>query len=140
LLDATPKMEQVQVARFMQVIFDLQTAGENDAAYNLFAKVMKHTDDQKTRREIFYWMADSRRAQKRYINAAQLYLKSAMYPDPRNMDPWSQTAHYQAAVVLAKAGLYQDAQTLLRRLLKVTKNPERREALQRELQKMWAMQ
>ncbi|MEJ2361707.1 MAG: hypothetical protein P8Z75_09815 [Gammaproteobacteria bacterium] len=140
LLDATPKMEQVQVDRFMQVIFDLQTAGENDAAYNLFAKVMKHTDDQKTRREIFYWMADSRRAQKRYINAAQLYLKSAMYPDPRNMDPWSQTAHYQAAVVLAKAGLYQDAQTLLRRLLKVTKNPERREALQRELQKMWAMQ
>lgn len=140
LLAANPKLEQIQVDRFMQVIFDLQTAGENDAAYNLFEKVMKHTDDQKTRREIYYWMADSRKAQKRYVDAAELYLKSAMYPDPKSMDPWSQTAHYQAAVVLAKAGLYQDAQTLLNRLLTVTKDPDRREALQRELQKMWAMQ
>lgn len=140
LLAANPKLKQLQVNRFMQVIFDLQTAGENEAAYNLFKKVMKHTDDQKTQREIYYWMADSRKAQKRYVDAAELYLKSAMYPDPKSMDPWSQTAHYQAAVVLAKAGLYQDAQTLLNHLLKVTKDPERRVALQRELQKMWAMQ
>jgi len=140
ILDTNPKMEQLQIDRFMQVIFDLQTAGENDAACELFTKVMTRTDDQKTRREIYYWMADSRKAQERYDEAAQLYLKSAMYPDPASMDPWSQTAHYQAAVVLAKAGLYQDAQTLLERLLKVTKDPERRDALQRELQKMWAMQ
>lgn len=140
LLDANPKLEQLQTDRLMQVIFDLQTAGENEAAYDLFTKLMAHTDDQKTQREIYYWMADSRKAQERYAEAAQLYLKSAMYPDPASMDPWAQTAHYQAAVVLAKAGLYQDAQTLLERLLKVTQDPERREALQRELQKMWAMQ
>ncbi len=140
ILNTNLKMEQLQVDRFMQVIFDLQTAGENEAACELFTKVMTRTDDQKTRREIYYWMADSRKAQERYDEAAQLYLKSAMYPDPASMDPWSQTAHYQAAVVLAKAGLYQDAQTLLERLLKVTKDPERRDALQRELQKMWAMQ
>ena len=140
ILDSNPKMEQLQVDRFMQVIFDLQTAGENDAAYDLFAKLFQHTDDEKTQREIYYWMADSRKAQERYDEAAQLYLKSAMYPDPKNMDPWAQTAHYQAAVVLAKAGMYQDAKTLLEHLLKVTKDPQRREALQRELQKMWAMQ
>jgi len=140
LLAANPKLEQFQVDRFMQVIFDLQTAGENEAAYNLFAELMIRTEDQKTRREMFYWMADSRKAQERYADAARLYLKSAMYPDPDNMDPWAQTANYQAAVVLAKAGLYRDAQALLRRLLKVTKEPERRAALQRELQKMWAMQ
>jgi hypothetical protein len=140
ILDANPKLEQLQVDRFMQVVFDLQTAGENEAAYDLFAKLMTHTDDQKTQREMYYWMADSRKAQERYAEAAQLYLKSAMYPDPKSMDPWAQTAHYQAAVVLAKAGLYQDAQTLLEHLLKVTQDPERRAALQRELQKMWAMQ
>jgi hypothetical protein len=140
ILDSHPKLEQLQVDRFMQVIFDLQTAGENDAACELFAKLFKHTDDQKTQREIYYWMADSRKAQERYDEAAQLYLKSAMYPDPNSMDPWAQTAHYQAAVALAKAGMYQDAQTLLERLLKVTEDPQRREALQRELQKMWAMQ
>ena len=140
ILKANPKLKQLQVDRFMQVIFDLQTAGENEAACDLFAKVMTRTDDQKTQREIYYWMADSRKAQERYDEAAQLYLKSAMYPDPTSMDPWSQTAHYQAAVALAKAGMYQDAKTLLERLLKVTKDPERRDALQRELQKMWAMQ
>ena len=140
LLDAHPKLEQLQLDRFMQVIFDLQTAGENEAAYDLFAKLIKHTEDQKTQREIYYWMADSRKAQERYVEAAQLYLKSAMFPDPTSMDPWAQTAHYQAAVVLAKAGLYQDAHNLLEQLLKVTQDPQRREALQRELQKMWAMQ
>lgn len=140
LLDRNPKLQQLQIERYMQVLFDLQTAGENAAAYALFAKLLKHTDDKKTQREIYFWMADSRKAQKRYADAAQLYLKSAMYLDPKSMDPWSQTAHYQAAVVLAKAGLYQDAQTLLKRLLRVTKDPERRVALQRELQKMWAMQ
>ena len=116
LLDANPKLEQIQVDRSMQVIFDLQTAGENEAAYDLFAKLMTHTDDQKTQREIYYWMADSRKSQERYDEAAQLYLKSAMFPDPKAMDPWAQTAHYQAAVALAKAGLYQDAQTLLDQL------------------------
>ena len=140
LLDANPKLEQIQVDRSMQVIFDLQTAGENEAAYDLFAKLMTHTDDQKTQREIYYWMADSRKSQERYDEAAQLYLKSAMFPDPKAMDPWAQTANYQAAVVLAKAGMYQDAQTLLEHLLKITEDPQRREALQRELQKLWAMQ
>jgi len=140
LLKDNPKLQQLQVERFMQVVFDLQTAGENEAAYNLFGELMSRSDDQKTRREIYYWMADSRKAQERYADAARLYLKSAMYPDPASMDPWAQTANYQAAVVLAKAGLYQDAQTLLQRLLKVTQDPERRVALQRELQKMWAMQ
>lgn len=140
LLDIHPKLQQLQLDRFMQVVFDLQTAGENDAAYDLFAKLLSHTDDQKTQREIYYWMADSRKAQEHYAEAAQLYLKSAMYPDPTSMDPWAQTAHYQAAVVLAKAGLYQDAQSLLERLLKVTQDPQRRETLQRELQKTWAMQ
>lgn len=140
LLAANTKLEQLQIERFMQVVFDLQTAGENEAAYNLFGELMTRCDDQKTRREIYYWMADSRKAQERYADAARLYLKSAMYPDPASMDPWAQTANYQAAVVLAKAGLYQDAQSLLQRLLKVTQDPERRVALQRELQKMWAMQ
>lgn len=140
LLAANPKLEQPQIDRFMQVVFDLQTAGENETAYGLFTELMARTDDQKLKREMYYWMADSRKAQERYAEAAQLYLKSAMYLDPKAMDPWAQTAHYQAAIVLAKAGLYRDAQTLLENLLKVTDDPQRREALQRELQKLWAMQ
>lgn len=140
LLEKNPALEQIQTDRFMQVVFDLQTAGENEPAYNLFAKLMTRTKDEKIQREIYFWMADSRKAQERYDEAAQLYLKSAMYPDPASMDDWAQTAHYQAADVLAKAGMYQDAQILFERLLNVTNDPPRRAALKRELQKLWAMQ
>lgn len=140
LLEKNPALEQIQIDRFMQVVFDLQTAGENEPAYHLFAKLMTRTKDEKIQREIYFWMADSRKAQERYDEAAQLYLKSAMYPDPASMDDWAQTAHYQAADVLAKAGMYQDAQILFERLLKVTSDPPRRAALKRELQKLWAMQ
>ena len=140
LLDKNPSLEQVQIDRLMQVLFDLQTAGENESAYNLFAKLMTRTKDEKIQREIYFWMADSRKAQERYDEAAQLYLKSAMYPDPASMDDWAQTANYQAADVLAKAGMYQDARILFERLLKVTNDPPRRAALKRELQKLWAMQ
>ena len=85
-------------------------------------------------------MAESRKSQERYADAAQLYLKSAMHPDPKNMDPWAQTAHYQAAESLARAGLYDDATTLFKHLLRVTEDPTRRATLQRELQRLWAMQ
>lgn len=136
---ATQKMlEPLQLDRFMQVLFDLQTVGEHEAAYQLFEKVMTQTEDQKIQREIYFWMADSRKAQEQYDKAARLYLKSAMYPDPGNMDPWAQTAHYQAADALAKAGMYGDAQNLFEHLLKVTEEPSRRAVLERELQKLAA--
>jgi len=140
LLDRNNKMEQSQVDRTMQVIFDLQTAGEHEAAYQLFEKIMSRTDDEKIQREIYFWMADSRKAMEQYDEAARLYLKSAMHPDPENMDPWAQTAHYQAAVALSKAGMYEDAQVLFEYLLRVTDDPSRRAVLKSELQKLWAKQ
>lgn len=140
ILDANPKMEQLQVDRLMQVIFDLQTAGEHEAAYELLAKAMTRSTDEKLQREIYYWMAESRKAQERYDEAAQLYLQSAMHPDPKNMDPWAQTAHYQAAEALARAGMFDDAQNLFERLLRVTEDPTRRATLKNELQKLWAKQ
>ena len=140
LLDGNAKMQPEQVDRFMQVIFDLQTAGEHEAAYQLFEKIMTRTDDEKIQREIYFWMADSRKAMEQYEGAARLYLKSAMHPDPENMDPWAQTAHYQAAVALSKAGLYEDAQVLFEFLLRVTEEPARRAVLKSELQKLWAKQ
>lgn len=138
LLDSNKTMKPLQLDRFMQVIFDLQTTGEHESAYQLLEKTMTRTKDEKIQREIFFWMADSRKAQEQYDKAARLYLRSAMHPDPENMDPWAQTAHYQAADALARAGMYDDAQTLFERLLKVTEEPSRRTVLERELQKLAA--
>lgn len=140
LLEKGKELDQDQIDKLLQVVFDLQTAGQHEQAFNLFAKVLTKTKDEKIQREIYYWMADSRKSQERYADAAQLYLKSAMHPDPENMDPWAQTAHYQAAESLAHAGLYDDATVLFKRLLRVTEDPTRRATLKRELQRLWALQ
>lgn len=140
LLQKNKQLDQEQIDKLLQVVFDLQTAGKHELAYGLFEQVLGYSKDEKIQREIYYWMADSRKSQERYAEAAQLYLKSAMHPDPENMDPWAQTAHYQAAESLARAGLYDDARTLFKRLLKVTEDPTRRATLQRELHRLWAMQ
>lgn len=140
LLAKNKTLEQDQIDKLLQVVFDLQTAGQHKLAHQLFDTVLRYTKDEKVQREIYYWMADSRKSQERYADAAQLYLKSAMHPDPDNMDPWAQTAHYQAAESLARAGLYDDATTIFKRLLRVTDDPTRRATLKRELQRLWALQ
>ena len=112
----------------------------NESAYLCFEKALLYIKDTQRQREMYYWMADSRKAQERYADAAQLYLKSAMHPQPDNMDPWAQTARYQAAESLARAGLYKDAEVLFEHLLRVTTEPTRQATLKRELQRLWAMQ
>lgn len=140
ILTETKEFKPEQIDRLLQVVFDLQTAGEHELAYALFADSMRYVQDEKIQRELLYWMAESRKAQERYEEAARLYLKSADHPVPDNMDPWAQTARYHAADSLAKAGLYKDAETIFAHLLRVTDDPTRRANLKVQLQKLWAMQ
>ncbi len=136
LLDDSPDLGREQLDRLLQVVFDLQTVKANEAAYRLFEKILPRAPDDTFRRELYYWMAESRMAQKRHAEAARLYLKSANTPEFGAMDPWAQTARYHAAEALAEAGMTSDARTLLTRLLKITKDPGRRALLQRQLQKL----
>ncbi len=136
LLAETAEPSREQLDRLLQVVFDLQTVQAHEAAYRLFEQVMARAPDDGLRRELYYWMAESRKAQQRYAEAARLYLKSANFPEPGAMDPWGQTARYQAAEALGQAGLVEDARNLFRRLLKTTKDPGRRAMLQRQLQQL----
>ncbi len=136
MLQQNQHFEPAQMDHLMQVIFDLQAVGLPGQAYVLLSKIMTLTDDPKLQREIYYWMADSKKAQRQFEEAARLYLKSAMFTDAKAMDPWAQTARYQAAVALGKAGLLADARTIYRHLLRVTKDTTREAVLQRELQKL----
>ncbi len=131
-----PDSSRTRIDQFLQVVFDLQTVGEHDAAYQLFNDVIRSSKDIKLQRELYYWMADSRHAQSRYAEAAELYLKSAMLLDGKGWDPWGQTARYQAAKSLGKAGLIEDANFIYQRLLKVTKEEDRRAVLRYEVQKL----
>jgi len=148
LLDNQKKISIPDIDMLMQVVFDLQTVKAHSQAYTVFEKVLLHVDDIKRQREIYYWMADSKKAQKQYAKAANLYLQSAMSPEKDNtessfdpsLDPWGQTARYQAASNLAKAGLVSDARALYTQLLEVTKDENRLKVLKHELQQLWLLE
>jgi len=140
ILKSHPNLDRPQLDQFLQVVFDLQTVGAHQDAVQLFTDVMQRTDDDQLKRELYYWMAESAKAEEKYAEAARLYLKSAMYPDPEAMGPWAQTAHYQAAEALAEAGMVEDARRLFSDLLRVTRDPGRRSVISHALQKLWLHQ
>ncbi len=121
--------------QLMQLLFDLQSVGEHEAAYVAFERLHPLSQGQQ-RRELLYWMADSRSAQDRHREAAALYLRSATLAQADAMDPWAQTARYQAAQSLAKAGLQEDAENMLRQLLAATDDTARRALLGREIEQL----
>ena len=139
LLDNNKKFTRKQIDHFLQVVFDLQTVKEHELAFQLFSAIFPKIDDVVLQRELYYWMADSRKAQENYAAAARLYLRSAMHAGNNGLDPWGQTARYQVAEMLAKADLLQDAHALYQHLLDVTKEPARRAVLKHELQKLWLL-
>lgn len=139
ILEDTKVLTKQQVEQFLQVVFDLQTVKEHEFSYQLFSAVLPKINDVTQQREIYYWMADSRKSQQDYAAAARLYLRSAMHAGNNGLDPWGQTARYQVAEMLSKASLYKDAHSLFQQLLDVTKDPARRAVLKHELQKLWLL-
>ena len=137
LLIETPVMNVVQMDRLMQVIFDLQTVGKHFEAIALFAKLPMEGQTGQRRREVLYWIADSYKAEKKYIPSARYYLLSAGLLNNNAMDPWAQTARYQAADVLVLAGNYEDAGRIYNKLLLVTKESGRRVVLKNKIQQIW---
>lgn len=137
LIEAQESFDPALLDRTNQVVFDLQTLGEHETAYGLFSLLFDRVSDPKLRRELLYWMAESLAEQERHAEAARLYMKSAMLPEPHIMDPWAQTARYQAAAELTKAGLVRDARGIYENLIRVTTDPARRAALQRAMHQLW---
>ena len=126
--------------RILQVLFDMQTV-------NLYAESIAHFNqllllelDLRQRREILFWIADSYRGLEKYEQAALLYLQSAMLPASDAMDPWAQTARFNAAESLQKGGLIDDARRIYEELLSVTKDAARRSVLNHKIQQLWLNQ
>ena len=123
----------------LQVLFDLQTLGRDRDALPFFDKLLNLDLQPEQRRQMYYWIADSYKALAEYPKAAELYLRSAMLPDPYSMDPWAQTARYQAAQMLAKAGMIDDARNLYHGLLNATHDASRQAVLEHDLQQLMLM-
>jgi len=140
LIDSYQAPSEEDTDRILQVLFDLQTIKANDHAIRHFRKLLALPISARQRREILFWMADSFKGLDQYERAALLYLQSAMFTGPDSMDPWAQTARFNAAEALQRAGLVDDARRIYNALLKVTKEPARRSLLRHNIQKLWLTQ
>lgn len=136
LLDDYPELGESGLDRFLQVIFDLQGAQAHEIAVDLLQRLGERDLPGQRRRELLYWRAESEDALDNPRRAAELYLRSATLLDGRGGDPWGQTARYQAAGMLAEAGLVSDARRIYTQLLRTTSDSDRRSTLRRRLQKL----
>jgi tetratricopeptide (TPR) repeat protein len=126
--------------RILQVLFDMQTVNLHEQAIAHFNQLLRVPVEAKQHREILFWIADSYKGLKKYDQAALSYLQSAMLPDPLAMDPWAQTARFNAADSLQKSGLVDDARRIYTELLRVTKEPASRAMLNHNIQQLWLNQ
>ena len=131
--------EKLDPDTLLPVLFDLQTLGHDKEAIPFFEALLGTSLAPEQRRQLLYWTADSYKGLGNYSKAAELYLRSAMLPDPYSMDPWAQTARYQAAQMLGKAGYIDDARNLYRGLMNATRDPARQAVLQHDLQQLMLM-
>ncbi len=137
LLDERESIEEDFAGRFLQVVFDLQTAGRHEAAVRLLDSLYTRTHNARMQRELLFWLADSHAALGHRREAAELYLRSAVHGGASGNDPWGQTARYHAAAQLAQAGLYHDARNVYLALLRVSSDTRRRLEIERRLQELW---
>ena len=123
--------------RILQVLFDMQTVDLHKQAIHLLNQLLARKIDPRQHREILFWIADSYKGMEKFDQAALLYLQSAMLPGPTTMDPWAQTARFNAAESLQQSGLTDDARRIYQGLLKITQDPVRRALLSRSIQQLW---
>lgn len=134
LLGGFDGLDPDRIDRINQVLFDLQSLGEAEAALGFLQRLYGLADNDRVRRELLYWSADALKVLGRHREAARYYLRSALLPGPHAMDPWARSARFQAAAALAKAGFGADARSLYQGLLAVAEDPARRAVLRRAIQ------
>lgn len=139
VLEGHPAPDPELTDALLQVAFDLQGAREHGLAYELFQALAPRVKSHRSRREILFWMAESRAATGGHAEAAELYLRSAVYRNPGGADLWGQTARFNAARELAEAGLTGDAERVYRRLLSITREPRRRALIERQIKHLWLL-
>ncbi|WP_156782743.1 tetratricopeptide repeat protein [Acidihalobacter yilgarnensis] len=133
LIERSPMLDKAQADRLMQVLFNLQSLKLNQQAIDLFKALLPHLTDIQLRREVLFWEGDSYQAMGHYRESARKYLASALLDQAQAYDQWGQTARYNAAQMLVKAGMKGDARRILSDLLARTKAPARVTFLKQKL-------
>lgn len=128
------EMSLKRIDHYMQVVFDLQSVKKHRQALLLFDLIKPKWLSDKHRREILFWKAESYSELGNFEKSAMLYLRSARETDPTMSDNWAKSARFKAAEALVSASLYNDAETVYKRLLAITANNARQAVIKQELQ------
>lgn len=131
----TGELDEKQVDRVLQVIFDFQKVEEHETALNLMEKIAPRITVVQQKRELLYWTAQSESAAGRHARAAELYLRSAMMKED-GLDRWGQSARFRAAEELTSARLAGDARLMYESILRGVKEPAARASLRRRMEKL----
>jgi len=140
MLAGKKNLDDAFAERFIQVLFDLQAAGQQTQVIALLETVFQLNKNPRIQRECLYWMADSKTALGEHQQAAELFLRSATYQHPTGGDMWGQTARYHAAEELGKAGLTQDARLVYQALLRHADDAKQRAVIERNIQQLWLIE
>ena len=127
---------RAELDRFIQVVFDFQTVQQHEQALNLFRLISFEGLDEKLKREIYFWRAESYFSLKNYDRAALNYLESAQAVTDGEHDLWAQSARFKAGNALMKAKIYTDAEKVYKDLLAVTVSDSRKALIEQNLQKI----
>lgn len=137
-LDGQRNIPAETLDRLMQVIFDIQALRRDELALELLDAVLASGVDERRRREIMFWKAESFSALERHREAGMHFMLSAVLDGQDGASQWGQAARYHAARALAEAGDLEDAARLYRVLLRQTEERSRRTVLEQALQRVEA--
>lgn len=136
VLRSGASLDRAQFEYLIRIGFDLQRIGQLESAFQLFSLMLNDVPELSVRRDLLFWMADIREAEKKFDEAARLYFQAADAIKTEPQDLWPQIARQQAAQALVKAGYLDDARQVYEHLLQDVTDPARRVVLQRELQQL----
>ena len=131
-----PTITRAELDRFIQVVFDFQTVQQHQQAIKLFDLVSLENLDEKLKREIYFWKAESYFSLEKYDRAALFYLDSARAVAEAEDDLWGQSARFKAGKALMLARIYDDAKKVFADLLIVTASDSRKGIINQNLQKI----
>ncbi len=125
-----------ELDRYIQVVFDFQTVQQHQRAIDLFDLLSFESLDEKLKREIYFWKAESYFSLKKYDRAALFYLASARAVTDADSDLWAQSARFKAGKALVLAEIYDDAEKVYNDLWLITVSESRKSLIRQDLQKI----
>ena len=131
-----PKITRDELDRYIQVVFDFQTVQQHQQAIKLFDLLFIDGLDEKLKREIYFWKAESYFSLEKFDKAALFYLQSARAVTDAENDLWAQSARFKAGKALMLAEIYYDAEKVYTELLVITDSETRRALINQNLQKI----